>query len=261
MNINPGAPNGGSGTQYFPGEFDGKTFRTDVEKTSSQWIDYGPDNYAGVTYFNAPRDRKIFMGWMSNWAYAEVVPTIKWRSAATAPRDLSLAKIENRYHVKSQVSPEFVNATGAPQLFSSLTVRDKLSLPLKDSVDFSLSMLSGTMDAKSFALTFYNDRNEKVVIGFDETDNAFYLDRSNTGSTRFSEKFNGRSTAPRISKDGKIQFTVLTDVASVEVFFDDGLSVLTGIYFPEEPLGKFQISAPAAITIDSIAVRRVDPIW
>ena len=95
ININPGAPNGGSGTQYFVGDFDGKKFTCDTEKTKTSWIDYGPDNYAGITWANAPDDKKILIGWMSNWAYAQVVPTSPWRSATTIPRELSLVRINN----------------------------------------------------------------------------------------------------------------------------------------------------------------------
>src|SRR5690606_13045000 len=80
VSINPGAPNGGSGTQYFTGDFDGKTVVP--HSTESKWIDYGTDNYAGVTWSNTG-NRKVFIGWMSNWQYANVVPTVEWRGATT----------------------------------------------------------------------------------------------------------------------------------------------------------------------------------
>src|SRR5690606_20886318 len=85
-----GSPNGGSGTQYFIGNFDGQTFTSEHEPSTERFIDYGRDNYAGVTWGNAPDGRTIFLGWMSNWNYAQVVPTETWRSAMTLPRDLSL---------------------------------------------------------------------------------------------------------------------------------------------------------------------------
>jgi fructan beta-fructosidase len=91
ISINPGAPNGGSGTQYFIGDFDGKTFTTD--QTENRWIDLGRDNYAGVTYNEAPNNERIFIGWMSNWDYAGDTPTEKWRSAMTVPRELTLRKV------------------------------------------------------------------------------------------------------------------------------------------------------------------------
>ena len=90
VNINPGGPNGGSATQYFIGDFDGKKF-TPIN-TDTKWIDYGPDEYAGVTWSNTG-NRKIFLGWMSNWSYAQLVPTQTWRSAMTLPRNLSLVHV------------------------------------------------------------------------------------------------------------------------------------------------------------------------
>ena len=83
VSINPGGPNGGSATQYFTGDFDGKTFKPDAEK--QKWMDYGTDNYAGVTFSNTGA-RKVLMGWMNNWNYANVVPTKAWRGATTLPR-------------------------------------------------------------------------------------------------------------------------------------------------------------------------------
>src|SRR5690606_30793996 len=96
VSINPGGPNGGSATQYFLGDFDGKTF-TPVDK-EIRWIDFGKDNYAGVTFSNTG-DRKIFMGWMSNWEYANQVPTETWRSATTFPRELDLKNIDGKWHI------------------------------------------------------------------------------------------------------------------------------------------------------------------
>ena len=92
VSINPGGPNGGSATQYFVGDFDGSIFTP--FSTDTKWIDYGTDNYAGVTWSNSG-NRKIFLGWMSNWQYANVVPTKAWRSAMTVPRELTLKKVDN----------------------------------------------------------------------------------------------------------------------------------------------------------------------
>src|SRR4051794_25233689 len=99
ININPGGPNGGSATQYFTGQFDGGKFTP--YQTDTRWLDYGPDEYAGITWSNTG-DRKIFLGWMSNWQYANVVPTGVWRSAMTVPRDLGLEKVGEKYLVTSQ---------------------------------------------------------------------------------------------------------------------------------------------------------------
>jgi fructan beta-fructosidase len=106
VSINPGGPNGGSATQYFTGQFDGKTFTP--HQTDTRWIDYGPDNYAGVTWSNTG-ERKTFLGWMGNWQYANVVPTEKWRSAMTVPRDLGIVKSGEKYLLTSKPVAELIS--------------------------------------------------------------------------------------------------------------------------------------------------------
>ena len=120
VSINPGGPNGGSGTQYFTGTFDGRRFTPFA--TDTRWIDYGPDNYAGVTWSNTG-NRKIFLGWMSNWQYATLVPTEKWRSAMTIPRDLALEKIGENYYVTSMPVPELETLAMPPLTLQNVDVR------------------------------------------------------------------------------------------------------------------------------------------
>ncbi len=110
LSINPGGPNEGSATQYFVGDFDGKTFtlddafQEDVRDENGVWLDYGPDNYAGVTWANVSDDdgRRLFMGWMSNWHYGQEVPTYAWRSAMTVPRTLELVNLPVGLRVTSK---------------------------------------------------------------------------------------------------------------------------------------------------------------
>ncbi|MGB4846778.1 MAG: glycoside hydrolase family 32 protein, partial [Saprospiraceae bacterium] len=98
VSFNPGAPNGGSTTQYFLGDFDGKVFTP--SDTTTRYMDYGPDHYAGVTFSNTSH-RRILIGWMSNWQYAQVVPTDPWRSAMTIPRELDLKDVDGKLYLIS----------------------------------------------------------------------------------------------------------------------------------------------------------------
>nr|WP_257096768.1 glycoside hydrolase family 32 protein [Sphingobacterium sp. E70] len=107
VSINPGGPNGGSVTQYFVGDFDGHQFQP--ADTSVKWLDWGPDNYAGVTWSNLG-ERHLMIGWMSNWQYANVVPTTRWRSSSTIPRELTLQKVDQKYYVSSTAAPEVAKA-------------------------------------------------------------------------------------------------------------------------------------------------------
>lgn len=261
VSINPGGPNGGSATQYFTGDFNGTTFTADQDKKTTLWLDYGPDNYAGVTWSNAPEERNIFLGWMSNWAYAQNVPTTTWRSANTLPRDLTLIKMEDGYHVRSNLSPEVLSIATIPVTFNNLTVNDTLRLNQKGFDDGSMSMINGTFEAKDFTIEFSNPKGQKLVLGFDAGKNIFFIDRGKSGANTFSEAFVPFVSAPRLSASKTITLNAVVDVSSIEVFFDEGLSVLTTLYFPDEKLSLVEIKAPEPIRIERIELRKIISIW
>jgi fructan beta-fructosidase len=260
VSINPGGPNGGSATQYFVGDFDGKTFTTKVDKAESVWIDYGPDDYAGVTYSNIASGRKIFLGWMSNWAYAEAVPTDPWRSANTIPRDISLVNVNGKFYVKSDPSPELKKIVSSEITLKDIVVKDSVVIS-NQQVDPALSIVSATFDAKDFAFVLANETGEEVRIGYEKQANRFYIDRSKTGKTDFSKNFNGLAYAPRFLTGDKIKVTMVTDVSSVEVFFDDGISVLTGLYFTDKRLTKLSIKTSEPVNVTDIKEMSLESVW
>ena len=264
LSINPGGPNGGSATQYFIGNFDGKNFISDKPKNDTLWIDHGPDDYAGVTWSNIPVEdgRRIFLGWMSNWNYANVVPTSPWRSAMTVPRELKLEKVNHELRLSSTPVKELDLISGKVKSIAAVANVD--TLKIQDQTDFllSTSTLSGTTDAKSFTFELYNDKGENLKFGFDPESNRFFIDRSNAGENNFSPNFNAISYAPRISSADKINFTVVIDVASVELFFDNGVNVMTGIFFPKSNLDKVKMySTAGTISIDSLQAKEIKRIW
>jgi fructan beta-fructosidase len=233
VSINPGGPNGGSATQYFVGDFDGSKFRQTHNMNDTTWIDYGPDNYAGVTWSNAPDKRKLFMGWMNNWNYGNVVPTERWRGATTIPRELALAKSGLKRYVVSRPVPELKRFANA---------ENKDNTVATDSIKSALSIIEGEFATETFDyIEFSNIKGEKLRIGLQKEDNRFYIDRSNAGGNSFSKSFVSKVYSPRLGNGEKIPFTIIMDVASVEVFFDNGLSVMTATFFPAEPLSKVMI--------------------
>jgi fructan beta-fructosidase len=205
---NPGGPNGGSGTQYFIGDWDGQRFTP--ADTSTRWIDYGPDDYAGIT-FNNTGGRRIFLGWMSNWEYANQVPTATWRNAMTLPRDLSLRRLNNKLYLASR--------------------------PAKETSGLYNLHLSNIPAGQSFSLHFSNAAGDELVIGYDKPANQYYIDRSKAGHTDFHPGFGGRYTAPRLSTAKNSTLTIIMDASSAELFADDGLTVMTAVFFTDHPLG------------------------
>lgn len=259
VNINPGAPNGGSGTQYFIGDFDGKTFTT--TQTDTRWLDYGPDNYAGVTWSNTGK-RKILLGWMSNWLYANQVPTKTWRNAMTLPRELNIKHTDNNIYVASLPINELAALEIKPIKFNNIIINKslnlagkvgKISMPCK--IDFS------TDSNNDFSLIVFNNAGDTLLIGFDKKQNQFYIDRTKAGKADFNKDFAGRHYAPRIATINKINLSLIFDISSVELFADDGLSVMTSIYFPAKPYDQIKINCSKKINLSVLKFTNLKTIW
>lgn len=241
VSINPGGLNGGSATQYFVGDFNGKSFSPYT--TETKWVDYGTDNYAGVTWSNTG-DRKIFLGWMSNWQYAPVVPTVAWRSAMTIPRDLKLVNVNNNYLLTSLPVEELDVVKDKEITLNNVSVNGNydLSDKLKNLPgQYKLNITSDTL--KSFSIQLSNDQGEQVQIGYNKQENVYYVDRTRSGKTDFEKGFAKRFTGPRLTSDNKLNLTLIIDVASAELFADNGLTVMTAIFFPHKTYDKAVITS------------------
>ncbi len=257
VSINPGAPNLGSGTQYFLGNFDGKTFTTTQKNT--KWIDYGPDDYAGVTWSNTG-DRKIFLGWMSNWLYATQVPTVKWRSAMTLPRTLQLKRAGNELFIAStpvleleaiSAKPITVNNIAIKKDFDLSTVIKNISFPCRINI---------SLEKQDFSLKLFNNTSDEILIGFDDKSNDYFIDRTKSGNTAFNAAFAARHTAPRISNNAVISISLIIDVASVELFADDGLTNMTEIFFPSKPYDQIHFQSAQSLIIKKLEYVRLKSI-
>ncbi|AFL86082.1 beta-fructosidase, levanase/invertase [Belliella baltica DSM 15883] len=219
VSINPGGPNGGSATQYFVGDFDGRVFTT--ETTEVKWLDYGADNYAGVTWSDVPKEdgRRLFLGWMSNWLYANEVPTEVWRSAMTVPRSLELMKNGDDYSIASRPVEELEKLRESTKEQEG----DLISLT-SDVLEIEMKSLGG-----DFKMTFSNDQGDKLVI--DKTDDLVLFDRSQAGLKDFSDVFATVHNVPLKGVEVK-DIRIFLDRSSIEIFFNDGESVITELIFP-----------------------------
>ena len=267
VSINPGGPNGGSATQYFVGNFDGTRFIK--ENKDIQWVDWGRDNYAGVTWSNVPEKdgRRLFLGWMSNWQYANVVPTKVWRSAMTVPRELNLIHNKEGYALLSNPVEELKTLrsekTRNYQEVHGITGNREIT---PDSINLNQSelMLNFTLSNKtvdSVGITLENDMHQKLVIGYSKTLKQLFVDRTASGPSGFSEVFSGVSKAPYLAGDQLI-FHVFVDAASVELFVDNGNLVMTNLVFPTENFTHLNIfSTGGEIILKSAEFHNLKRIW
>ncbi|WP_300434936.1 glycoside hydrolase family 32 protein [Christiangramia sp.] len=260
QSLNPGGYNGGSGTQYFIGDFDGKTFTPeenmkDLEEKHNFWIDFGRDNYAGVTWANIPAEdgRKLFMGWMSNWLYAQEVPTETWRSAMTVARELKLIKEGDRYLITSRPVEELDKYRAAEVIKKEVNINGNTTVLNSENIDLGKAEISFTInDLQEITYNFRlsNKAGEEFIVSYDHAQKKFSVNRSHSGQTDFSDKFASEiSTAPRISDSEDLKATFILDKTSIEMFFDDGKTVMTEIFFPNQPWEAFSFSGLEDFTV------------
>ncbi|HEV8273901.1 MAG TPA: glycoside hydrolase family 32 protein [Chitinophagaceae bacterium] len=259
VNLNPGGPNKGSATQYFLGDFDGKSFLP--LSTETKWLDYGPDEYAGVTWSNTGK-RRLFLGWMSNWLYANVVPTERWRSAMTIPRELKLIEANNTMRIVSTPVKELASIKSNPILINNVSLSKKIDISRRIKNLSSPSIINLSMDStKDISIILSNNLDEELIIGFDKKQNEYFIDRTRSGKTNFQPDFAARHFAPRFTTNPKMEISLLIDISSVELFADGGLTVMTEIFFPSEPFNQVSIQSTDNALMKHFEYIKLNNIW
>ena len=229
-NINPGGPFGGSATQYFVGQFDGHKFTCESAPEVTKWMDYGKDHYATVTFDNAPDGRRVAMAWMSNWQYANQVPTMQYRSANSVPRDLDLYEYQGQTYCGVTPSPELA-AARPKKATKTLTEACEMVVTLKGNATITLA----------------NDKGEQVVMTYDEKSRTFAMDRTKSGQKEFSDDFAALTVAP--VHDKMSQLRLFIDRSSIEAFDADGKMAMTNLVFPTKPYNKVLVKGKAKYVV------------
>lgn len=243
-NLNPGGPFGGSAAQYFVGSFDGKKF-VNESSTQTKWLDWGKDNYATVTWSNAPAGRCIALGWMSNWQYANNVPTTQYRSANTLARDLTLYRVGGELYLKSKPSPEIKKARAEEKKIPTFEVKgnyEVASLLADNKGAYEIEMTIENKGTSKIDFSLMNEKGEKVAMYYDVVRKQFVMDRSASGIVGFSRDFPAVTVAPVRNTD-QIHLRLFIDRSSVEVFGEDGEYVMTNLVFPAEPYNRMVFSS------------------
>lgn len=229
-NINPGGPFGGSATQYFVGQFDGHKFTCESAPEVTKWMDYGKDHYATVTFDNAPDGRCVAMAWMSNWQYANQVPTMQFRSANSVPRDLDLYEYQSQTYCGVTPSPELA-AARPKKATKTLTEACEMVVTLKGNATITLA----------------NDKGEQVVMTYDEKSRTFAMDRTKSGQKEFSDDFAALTVAPVHGKMSQLRLFI--DRSSIEAFDADGKMAMTNLVFPTKPYNKVLVKGKAKYVV------------
>lgn len=257
VNINPGGPFGGSATQYFVGSFDGHMFVNESPK-ATKWMDFGKDHYATVTWSNAPQNRVIALAWMSNWQYANEVPTMQYRSSNSVPRDLRLFVKDGETYLQSAPSPELLALRKNKVMSKSFSVGkaytiDQLMSDNKGTYEITMTVRQKKQGNLSMRLM--NEQGEEIEYSLDMAKRELTCIRDKSGVAGFSKDF----ITPTVTQvdGGDLQLRFLVDRSSVEAFVNDGRFVMTNLVFPHTPYNKVMFSATGgSVSVKNFTVYR-----
>lgn len=285
VSTNPGGPNGGSGTQYFIGSFDGHKFRLDPDLRgrlahgwsasgapvrddagTALWLDYGTDDYAGSTWFGGRSgdSRTLFIGWMNNWEYAENVPAGRWRGQMTLPRQLRLVRTADGLRIASTPVSELKGLRLYKFSVERETVRGPIRLTPGKGVTSGLMEIELKLDSKHarfLDLTFSNELGEHATFRIDRRRGRYSIDRSGSGAVMFNPAFPRLQTAPIIGNSKRFYVHAFVDLSSLEVFINHGETVFTSLDFPSKPYDTVTLSADEPVRLDSSTVYALKSIW
>lgn len=219
-NINPGGPFGGSATQYFVGSFDGHKFTCESKPEVTKWMDYGKDHYATVSFSNAPDGRIVVLPWMSNWQYANQVPTQQFRSANGLPRELGLYSYNGE---------DYVSVKPSPEVFAAFEKKPSGRLQ-------PAAYIEVTNIKSNASIVLSNDKGERVTMVYDGKNATFSMDRTESGVTDFHSDFKAKTVAPTNGVIKSMQ--IFIDRCSIEAFDTEGKVAMTNLVFPSKPYDK-----------------------
>ena len=257
-----GAVAGGSGGEYLTGVFDGKEFMADSQE--SRWIDFGRDFYAPVSWsgVQASDGRRIWLGWMNNWETC-LNPTAPWRSAMSVPRSLTLARINGELRLCQTPAREFERLRGTPEELKNLTLNDQAHELKSHGQVFELLLEIEPGSASAVGIRVLKGATEQTVIRYEPQTKQLSVDRTTSGNVDFHPAFAGIHKGPLTpGNDGRIQLRILVDRSSVEVFGNQGETVITDLVFPSVGSDQLELFATGGNSqIISCTVFPLASIW
>jgi sucrose-6-phosphate hydrolase SacC (GH32 family) len=256
VDLNPGGVAGGSGGQYFVGEFDGTRFTSESAPDETLWVDYGKDFYATLSFSDIPASdgRRIWMGWISNWLYANEEPTVGWRGAQSIPRELALRRLPEGIRLVQRPVSEVTSLREAP---SPLSVGQATAV--EGPVDIELEIARGAWRTAGFRLV--NAAGEEVVIGVTTQPLELFVDRRRSRKTFFHDEYPGRHAGPLRWRDDRVSLRLLFDRSVLEVFGNDGETVVTERVYPTQPFDRLEWLAEGRDAVRSPRLWPLRSVW
>ncbi|MBT2284080.1 glycoside hydrolase family 32 protein [Paenibacillus polymyxa] len=251
----------GSRTQYFTGDFDGSTFVPDEASYTIRWIDHGRDNYAGVSWSDIPAEdgRRLFMGWMSNWMYANQTPTNDYRGAMTIARELSLETRAGEVILIQRPARELEQAR-TPVLSLQDASIQQVSEQLNALQLVNYEIHAEWASDQSFHFALRSGADNETLVGVDANRGEVYIDRSGSGIGDFHEHFLSRQVAELKDVNANQSLRIFVDHSSVEVFANDGQAVITDLIYPDVDCQGISVHADNTdLVFSSLHIYEISP--
>ncbi|MED1563513.1 hypothetical protein AJ85_05520 [Alkalihalobacillus alcalophilus ATCC 27647 = CGMCC 1.3604] len=270
VDIGDGAIAGGSGAQYFIGEFDGTTFVSDHDPEQINWLDYGADFYAAQSFSDMPTEdgRRVMIAWMNNWLYANQVPTEVWRGAMSFPREMQLMT-DSMGEIKVAQKPiEELNSLRGEQLFylenekvDQSFAKELLADIKADTFELFIEIDRNSLSDVGFKIRQSDNLEDETQIGFSSETNELFVERRQLDEIYFSPYFNGRHKV-EIANSNTLTLQILVDQSSVEVFAQDGQYVITDLIFPNEDSVNMEFFLEGEeVFIHNLTIHSLQSIW
>jgi len=252
------------GQQYFLGTFDGRAFTPDQPYDEASYLDFGKDFFAGVTFNDAPDNRRILVGWTNDWAYARDVPTGPgWRGNFAVPRELSLRRTAAGLALVQQPVPELRRLGKEALSLKSRALPPGpagYEVPFRgEAYDLELTLKPGA--AKTLVLHVLQSEAERTTLRYDVARQTLTLDRTQSGNVGFHPLFASTLETARVPlQNGQLQLRLLVDKSVVEVFAQDGETTLTDLVFPRQHTGRISLNAEGgAAELTALRLRDLSP--
>ena len=199
---------------------------------------------------------------MSNWMYANQVPTETWRNAMTLPRELKLRHVGKAIFVSAQAVAELSSIQSKLVEVQNISVNKIIDIgKLTGKVGLPCMLDISADQLNDFSIVLSNSIGEELQVGYVSKLQQYFIDRSKSGKSDFNKDFAKRHVAPRLADEQRMKFSLVIDASSIELFADDGLTVMTAVFFPNKPYDKMQIKSPDNLQIKKLLYSKLKSIW
>lgn len=256
VGINPGAPQGGSGEQYFLGEFDGNRFNLSSQSGSKGWTNYGKDDYCAISFNHLPAGAKpVLIGWMNNWQYASKLPTSPWRGQMSLPRRLSLVSDQDGLAAK-----QVPDIAGLQEGKAEYSFPGSSPKTLRLDAPFEIDLRFDPGEEKLFGVRFYSDEQHWTEIEFDREMGQLVMDRTKSGAM-VGEGFRSRTTAT-LAPGRAFDLRLVVDRSSIEAYAQNGTIAMTNLIFSPSQSNRVELFSKSGKPVAAKGVSwKLSSIW